>query len=229
MRLFSLEGKLALLLVGLLLVGAAIGYGIAAMPGSQPWMLALALFVLVAAAAGIARAIAAPLAELFRTLTGAVASFRDGDFSFSIHADRRDERGELIGAHNELGRVLRDERQNLFQRELLLHAVVQNTPTALVLAAPSEHVVYSNTAARQPVHGGRRMEGLAFGTVVAECPAALANAVASGQDAIVSVVLDGGEESFHTSQRRFQLNGREHKLYLFKRLTRELSRQEVAT
>jgi hypothetical protein len=39
----------------------------------------------------------------------------------------------------------------------------------------------------------------------------------------------GEQEVLHLSQRRFVLNGRDHRLYLFKRLTRELTRQEVAT
>ena len=37
------------------------------------------------------------------------------------------------------------------------------------------------------------------------------------------------EETFHLSQRSFILQGRTFKLYLLKRLTRELSRQEVST
>ena len=41
--------------------------------------------------------------------------------------------------------------------------------------------------------------------------------------------MDGSEETFHVSQRAFRLQGRPHRLYLFRRMTRELSRQEVAT
>ncbi len=41
--------------------------------------------------------------------------------------------------------------------------------------------------------------------------------------------MDGSEETFHLSQRAFRLQGRAHRLQLFRRMTRELSRQEVAT
>jgi signal transduction histidine kinase len=41
--------------------------------------------------------------------------------------------------------------------------------------------------------------------------------------------VDGTEETFHLSQRAFVLQGRPYRLFLLKRLTRELSRQEVAT
>jgi nitrogen fixation/metabolism regulation signal transduction histidine kinase len=176
-----------------------------------------------------ARLVAFPISELFRTLSGAVASFRDGDFSFSIHRTRNDELGDLVGAHNELGRVLRDERQDLFQRELLLHTVVQNTPNALVLADSRDHVVYSNVAARQLLNGGRRLEGLTLAHVLAESPAALREAVEAGNDAIFPVRLDGEDESFHLATRAFRLNGQPHRLLLLRHMTRELSRQEVAT
>ena len=73
------------------------------------------------------------------------------------------------------------------------------------------------------------MQGLAFGTVVAESPPAFAQAVADGGDALFTVALEGEDETFHFSQRSFKLQGRLHRMYLLKRMTRELSRQEVAT
>ncbi|MBL0222523.1 MAG: hypothetical protein IPQ17_07265 [Xanthomonadales bacterium] len=88
------------------------------------------------------------MAALIRAVSGSVSAFGDGDFSFSIRNTRRDEVGDLVAAHNELGRVLREQRQNLFQRELLLDTVVQNTPTAMILIEPGGHVVYANLAAR---------------------------------------------------------------------------------
>jgi signal transduction histidine kinase len=41
--------------------------------------------------------------------------------------------------------------------------------------------------------------------------------------------MDGSDETFHLSQRAFRLQGRPHRLHSFRRMTRELSRQEVAT
>ena len=54
-----------------------------------------------------ARRAAGPLRRLLRAMEGAVESYRDGDFSMSLVVDRRDELGELLQAHNELGRALR--------------------------------------------------------------------------------------------------------------------------
>ncbi len=229
MRLFSLEGKLAALLGLTAAVAVGVALALASAFGAGAVAALAALLVLLPLCLVLAHQLSRPIAELLRALAGSVVSFRDGDFSFSIRDDRRDELGELVRAHNELGRVLREERQGLFQRELLLDTVVQNTPTALVLVDPHDHVVYANVAARQLLNGGRPMQGLGFATLVAESPPAFAQAVQAGGDRLFGVMLDGEEETFHLSVRGFKLQGRAHRLVLVRRLTRELSRQEVAT
>jgi two-component system nitrogen regulation sensor histidine kinase NtrY len=229
MRLISLEGKLAAALMVTLVAGAALAAW-ATIWFASSWIGAAAS-VLVLAIPGLffARALARPVAALIRALSGSVAAFRDGDFSFSIGTTRRDEVGKLVAAHNELGQVLREQRQHLFQRELLLDTVVQNTPTALVLVEPGGHVVYANLAARQLLNGGRPLNGERFDAIVASAPAPLAHAIASGADGLFGVAIEHEEETFHLSQRAFKLQGRPHRLYQLKRLTRELARQEVAT
>jgi two-component system nitrogen regulation sensor histidine kinase NtrY len=229
MRLFSLEGKLAILLAALSIAGMAFTI-LLGIWWHSPWLVAVvASLVLVPTSVWIARLIASPLASILRVVSGSVTSFRDGDFSTSLNATRNDELGDLLRAHNELGRVLRDERQNLFQRELLLDTVVQNSPTALLLVDGHDHIIYTNLAARSLLNGGKRMNGLDFGDVVAECPQPLAAALASHQDRLLTVNLDNEDETFHLSQRDVRLNGRSHRLLQIKRLTRELSRQEVQT
>jgi nitrogen fixation/metabolism regulation signal transduction histidine kinase len=170
-----------------------------------------------------------PVSRLLRALEGAVASYRDGDFSFSIAANRRDELGKLIRMHNELGHTLREQRQHLAQRELLLDTVVQNTPVALVLTDASGRVAYANIASRHLFNEGRSLAGLDFTELLAEAPQVLRQAVESGEDALLTVDMDGSDETFHLSQRAFRLQGRPHRLHSFRRMTRELSRQEVAT
>ena len=229
MRVFSLEGKLAALLIAAL--AAAIGLtALLDFWWHSPWLsVALAGLLLVPAFVMIARAVAGPVIALLRVLAGSVVSFRDGDFSVSLAERRRDELGDLVHAHNELGRVLREERQHLFQRELLLDTVVQNSPTALLLVDAHEHVIYTNLAARALLNGGQRMNGLNFDAVVAECPPPLAAALASRHDGLFTVTLEGEEETFHLSQREVRLHGRTHRLLQIRRLTRELARQEVLT
>ena len=229
MRLVSLEGKLTAALAAMLIAAAALAAA-ATYWLKSPWYgAAAAVLVLALPSLLFARALAQPVATLIRALSGSVVAFRDGDFSFSIGAKRGDEVGDLVTAHNELGRVLREERQHLFQRELLLDTVVQNTPTALALVEEGGHVVYANIAARQLLNGGRTLNGELFEEIVAAAPEPLARAIASGGDGLFSVQIEHEEETFHLSQRAFKLQGRPHRLYQLKRLTRELARQEVAT
>jgi signal transduction histidine kinase len=111
---------------------------------------------------------------------------------------------------------------------LLLDTVVQNTPVALVLTDGGGRVAYANIAARHLFNEGRSLNGLHFGTLIVDAPEALRKATEGTEDALFSVEMDGSEETFHLSQRAFRLQGRPHRLQLFRRMTRELSRQEVA-
>ena len=229
MRIFSLEGKLAAALI-LWSILTAVSVVILISWLDSP--IAAAVFgVLILCLPGLllARFLARPVAALIRALSGSVAAFGDGDFSFSIRNTRRDEVGDLVDAHNELGRVLREQRQNLFQRELLLDTVVQNTPTALTLIEPGGHVVYANLAARALLNNGRAMNGSLIDTIINEAPPQLAEAMSAGTDSLFSVEINHEEETFHLSQRTFKLQGRSHRMILLRRMTRELSRQEVAT
>jgi len=197
-------------------------------PGSA-WAIALTAAIVLPFCAWAAHVALAPLARLLRALEGGVLSYRDGDFSLSLAPGGHGELGELVRLHNELGQALREQRQHLVQRELLLDTVVQNTPVALVLTDAGGHVAYANIAARQLLGEGRSLQGLAFGDVLASAPQALRDALAAGEDTLFSVDLDGSDETFHISQRGFRLQGRPHRLHLLRRMTRELSRQEVAS
>jgi nitrogen fixation/metabolism regulation signal transduction histidine kinase len=229
MRPFSLQGKLSLLLAATLAAGVALEAWLVHVVDSPAAAMLLAGAVIFVLALWLGSRISEPLTRTLRALEGAVASYRDGDFSFSLSATRRDELGDLARLHNQLGQVLREQRQHLVQRELLLDTVVQNTPVALVLVDRHERVAYSNLAARHLFNQGSSLVGLDFAAVLDGCPPQLGEALRAGEDALFSLELEGIEESFHLSQRGFRLQGRPHRLYLLRRMTRELSRQEVAT
>ena len=229
MRFFSLEGKLAAALLAWSLLTALSVIGLQRWLDSTQAAALFAVLGLLLPGLLLARYLASPVARLIRALAGSVSAFGDGDFSFSIRNTRRDEVGDLVDAHNELGRVLREQRQNLFQRELLLDTVVQNTPNAMVLVEPGGHVVYANLAARALLNGGRSMNGIHIDAVIAEAPPELAEALTGAEDALFSVSIRQEDETFHLSQRNFKLQGRTHRMIILRRMTRELSRQEVAT
>jgi two-component system nitrogen regulation sensor histidine kinase NtrY len=210
-------------------VTLGLGPGWTAPAAGGAWAIALTALVVLPGCAWAAGVVLAPLARLLRALEGGVLSYRDGDFSLSLTATGHGELGDLVRLHNELGQALREQRQHLVQRELLLDTVVQNTPVALVLTDAGGHVAYANIAARQLLGEGRSLQGAEFAALLAGAPQSLREALAAGEDALVGVDLDGSEETFHISQRGFRLQGRPHRLHLLRRMTRELSRQEVAS
>jgi len=226
---FSLEGKLAALLAMVVLASAGCTVLLARSFDSVYLVLILVMLAALLPITWIARRSARPLNRLLRAMHGAVASYRDGDFSLSLTVERRDVLGELQAAHNELGRALREQRAHLIQRELLLDTMTQNSPVALALVDQHHRVAYANLAARHLLNEGRNLVGQDFNALLALSPELARAATTGGADCLFSAQMDGNEETFHLSQRAFLLQGRSHRLYLIKRMTRELSRQEVST
>jgi len=225
----SLKIKLALLLIFIVAITAAASTCAERWFGNPlfSWLAILAASLLPVL--WLSSRIMRPIQQMLRALSGMVASYREGDFSLSLVADRDDELGELMTAHNELAAALREQRAHLVQRELLLDTVMQNSPVALVLVDANDRIAYANIASRHLLSGGRSLQGLRFRDALTQAPTALQGAAAEQGDSLFSTEIEGVEETFHLSQRAFILQGRTFKLYLLKRLTRELSRQEVST
>ncbi|MCC4594183.1 HAMP domain-containing histidine kinase [Xanthomonas campestris pv. phormiicola] len=178
----------------------------------------------------------APMRSLFRALAGTVSSYRDGEYNFGVHWRGDDELGEMVAAHRQLGDILREQRQGLAQRELMLDTMVQNTPVAMLLTSKGgdglRRVVFSNLAARKLLHGGWKLEGQRLDDLLLGMPPALREAVARGGDSLFTIDDEEDpeeEQVYHLSRRRFRLNGRLHELLLIRLLTAELRRQEVHT
>jgi len=226
---FSLEGKLALAFSVALLAG------LFTMALAAQWLDSAWLAMLIAAPVAVAVGLyllhlfVVPFNRVVQALVDGVSGLSDGDFSLSIAETRNDELGRLVAAYNEVGDVLRAERQSLYQRELMLDTVIQTSPLALVLTGPNDAVVYSNNSARQLLLAGRKLEGHRFRRLLDDMPAPFKNAVEARGDGLFTVEGPHEPETFHLAQKRFVLNGQTHRLLLFKQLTRELGRAEVET
>ena len=225
----SIAGHLALICTGIAV--AAVGATGVLHRLLDNLVLAAALALLATVPLGIALVSRAgrPALSLFRALSGTALSYRDGDFSFGLRWKHRDELGDLVAAHNELGGVLREQRLSLVQRELLLDTMVQNTPVAMLLVGDGGHVVYGNLAARRLLHEGRKLEGMSLEALLRSAAPALREAMDRGGDGLFPVGEADEEEVYHLARRAFRLNGRPHELLLLRRLTSELRRQEVQT
>jgi len=176
----------------------------------------------------IANLVTRPWSRVLRAVSDGIVSMRDHDFSVSIRTISNDEIGDVVIAYNALGDLLRRERLDLHQRELLLDTVIQTTPLVMVLTNTSGRVVYSNIAARQLFNAGRKLEGLDFMELLQQSPAPLREAVTGNTDTLFTMEVESEPQVYHLSQRRFHLNAQPQLLFLLKQLTRELAAQEVA-
>jgi two-component system nitrogen regulation sensor histidine kinase NtrY len=226
----SLATRATALVATLLALGVIIALALDRLLPEHPiWVFAACMVCVVPIAALTIRSQIQPILSLFRALEGTVTSYKDGDFSFSLHWPLNDELSDLVTAHNVLGHVLREQRLDLVQRELLLDTMVQNTPVAMLLVADSGPVAYANVAARQLLNQGRKLEGHHLRDVVEQAAPALKEAMARGGDGLFTVGEGEDEEVYHLARSSFSLNGRKHDLLLIRQLTLELRRQEVQT
>jgi two-component system nitrogen regulation sensor histidine kinase NtrY len=167
----------------------------------------------------------APLRRVRRNLgalVDGVRGFADDDFSLRLHVTGSDEITDLVAVYNDIADVLRNQRNESVQRELLFETVLQASPLATILTSDRGRIVFVNRAARDLFGGGERIEGRRFDEIAEQVPA-LAEALHSGESAIFTV----GGETFQLTRRTFYLNTREHVLLLIARLTQDLRRQEL--
>jgi two-component system, NtrC family, nitrogen regulation sensor histidine kinase NtrY len=166
--------------------------------------------------------------SLLDALADGISSLHDADYSLSIAEPRDAKWRKLVAAYNALGGRLRSQRQDLYQRELLLDTVIQASPLALLLTNATGTILYANLAARQLLSAGRKLEGLALAPLLAPMPASLREALEDNRDRLFTATINDDAEVFHVSHRQFLLNGQPHRLRLLKQLTREVNAQEVA-
>ena len=231
---FTIAARLSLLAV--LTVAGSVALTVVLMrllPGQPLAAATLALAIMAPVAILVARSLLRPFLAMLRALGGTVISYRDGDFSFGLHWKRDDEMRDLVEAHNELGAVLRDQRLDLVQRELLLDTMVQHTPVAMMLVDAAGKIVFANVAARQLLNEGKRLEGVALEDLLRRTFVSLREAIERGGDGLFTVGNTGDtsieEEIYHLARRDFTLNARRHELLLLRHITSELRRQEVQT
>ena len=227
---FSLGGRFALF-VGIALVAAAAASAWTAALGWPAFSVFLSgLAVGIPLAAWMVARAFRPVRNTLKTLTDGVRSFHENDFGLRIAGGHGGELGELVSLYNRLGDALRRERNEIYQRELLLDTLLQGAPMAIVLVNELERVVYANAVARTLLGQCRRLAGRALAEVLEGCPPEIRRPLAVEEDAIVTGAptgADGDGETFRVVNRRFYLNTQEHRLIVVERMTAELKRQEV--
>jgi nitrogen fixation/metabolism regulation signal transduction histidine kinase len=226
--------------IALALIASFLGSRVAralGMPEISAW--AMAALVVIPVALWSTHWIVRKVVSLIQGLDDGLRGFRDADFSMRLAAVEGDETVEIKKLYNEVADLLRAQRADVYQKELLLDTILQRTPVAVLLVNAADRVIYSNIAARELFTGGARVDGERYSSLLEQLTEPMRDALAAGGDGIV-VIPAGGvgqafqpapaaeqEETFHISQRTFRLNTLELRLILVERLTAELRRQEV--
>lgn len=158
-------------------------------------------------------------------------SLGEGDYSLRLAVDRHDEIGRLVRRFNALTDVLRRERNDAFQKGMLLETVLGATSSVAVLVNEAHRIVYANDAARRFFAGGRRIEGEDLRELLAGVPREVRDAVDGPDEQLFSFERDGAAEpeTFQLIKRTFEISTQRHRLVLLKPLTKELARKEVDT
>ncbi|MCL1036063.1 ATP-binding protein [Shewanella submarina] len=207
------------------LLGTALGIWMWQWLGAGAILAALVIACMVAGLA--ARLLTRQLHTSLASLETGLLNFKDNDFSVRIPETGSGQLHNLSVLFNEAAARLRQERQYIYQRELLLDKVIHSSPNVMLLLDDNNRVIYSNDAARHLLNQGQMINGLMLSELEVRLPTEFHNALQSGTDGLFSVG-DGEVQTWHLSRGRFQLNGQRHHLLLLKQMTRELSRQEVS-
>ncbi|MFB2649156.1 sensor histidine kinase [Shewanella mangrovisoli] len=167
------------------------------------------------------------LARSLNALEVGLLNFNDNDFSVSIPANGEGQLKALAELFNDSAAKLRQERQYIYQRELLLDKVIQSSPNVMLLFNDHQKLMYANDAARHLFHIKGKMEGLSLDELLQDLPEALALALKQEKSGLFTMGEDD-TETWYLNRGQFLLNNQQHNLILLKQMTRELNRQEVA-
>lgn len=168
------------------------------------------------------------LVQGIKSLETGLLNFKDGELATLLAYNHNDELGKLCLLYNQTAKQLRQERQWIYQRELMLDKVLQSSPQAVLLRNDKGFIVYSNYSARDLFNAKTPLEGSQFAHLLENAHPQLNNALTRGSDGLFTLDTEQQEsQAWHLSTGKLLLNNQYHYLYVFKQLTRELSRQEV--
>ncbi|MCD8476425.1 MAG: hypothetical protein LRY40_09260 [Shewanella fodinae] len=146
----------------------------------------------------------------------------------SLTLDGRDEWCELATLFNTATSRLREQRAHIYQRELLLDSVLQNTSLAIVLTDDTRRVLYGNLAARHLLAHGLPLEGKRLPELVDDQDE-IAKLLQKAKSGVFSINRQQQQQIWHLNCAVMRMNGVQHHLYQFKPLTQELTRAEIQT
>lgn len=188
----------------------------------------LALLACALISGFFAAQLSSPLIDGMNSLETGLLNFKDGELATLLAYDGSDELGNLCRLYNQTAKQLRQEKQWIYQRELMLDKVLQSSPQAVLLTNDQGFIVYSNHSARSLLDAKSALEGAKLENLLDSSCEQLTRAIHKGVDGLFTLdKADQESQTWHMATGQLLLNNQFHQLYVFKQLTRELSRQEV--
>jgi len=144
------------------------------------------------------------------------------------HPPRAAEHGEVFRAAREIADARRRDAKAASEREGLLRAALDGTPSAIVVFSEAGRISLANAAARALFFEDQDPQGEDFVALLDNAPDALRRALTGDGDELFSVDDASGErQTYILGKRRFAVDGESMVLVLVKNLSRELHRQET--
>lgn len=194
----------------------------------EKWLVFLfSLLLGFGVAVGLALVLTRKLRCGLSAINQGLLNLMDNDFSVTLGLSNLDELDSIIHHYNHLVNSLRQERQNIYQRELLLDTIIENSSMSVVITDQNQRVIYANREAENLLHNGKSINSLTLPALLSWTPT-LRNAIEREQSGIFRLDEQAGG-LHHLSCGRFMLNTQHHTLILIKEMTREMNRQEAAT
>ncbi|MCO7190411.1 MULTISPECIES: ATP-binding protein [unclassified Pseudoalteromonas] len=166
--------------------------------------------------------------RVLATLEDGIKSIKDGDLSLRISPTSDPELTSLIELYNQLTTNLKQQKQKLNQKELVLDSIVQASPMATLLLDKHRHIVYHNAAARQLLNKqAGALTGSTLETASDALPAPLAQALSLGYAGMLSFEQQEQKHTFYLGIEQVTLNYQPHTLVICKNVSAEQNREEI--
>jgi len=167
---------------------------------------------------------------ILSSLDHGLQSLRDNDFSVSLRQQKEQSYNSLINAFNQTSETLRQERQRLYQREMMLDKVLNASPMVTILVDHRDTIVFTNNSAQQAFELNGSIVGRQWTTLVESLAPEFQHALNHHGESIFTLTdVKGAQQAWHVTHSSVVIHQAHHKLFLLKTITQELSKQEVAT
>ncbi|MDU0353542.1 hypothetical protein RS130_06000 [Paraglaciecola aquimarina] len=165
---------------------------------------------------------------ILQSIEHGLQSLCDNDFSVSLRQQKHGGYNGLIEAFNQTSEKLRQERQRLYQREMMLDKVLNASPMVTILVDHRDTVIFTNNSAQQAFELNDSIVGCQWSALVESLAPEFQHALHHQGESIFTLTdRQGTQQAWHVTSSNVTIHQAAHRLFLLKTITQELSKQEV--